>query len=230
MKKLKRIILSLSLPLLMLSGCEYIMVDVMPLNQSVGVDLDSQKPDLTELDNHEILAEKVAVFPVYNSTGVPEPVMEALNQKYQKGIEASGLIQSPVFLDRKESRFQENGNIRQKKEIYLDTLYSVSVSDKELSGKIGQFLDVEQFLVMQVSFWPCGDCLTKDIMRMKSRLIDAKSGEILWTGIHEEFGLVADAEENREIGMEMANKLTTAFVNRFKEKWHKKRFKHLAQL
>jgi len=95
---------------------------------------------------------------------------------------------------------------------------------------MGKFLKVDQFFLLQLDQWPCPDCEVQWGLRLKGRLVDASSGDILWTGIIERVMYEEEAERAEELALEMAQELTQSFFFRFRPKWHYERYQGLKRL
>lgn len=126
-----------------------------------------------------------------------------------------------------ENRLNKNRALKQAKDIYLDSLVNVAVSDKDLSSKIGQFLNADNFLIYQVDLWPCDSCISKDIMSVKLRLVESANGAIIWTGISQKNEVLQEKEEMELTLHDLTDEVLDLFYNRFKTKWHVKRFESL---
>lgn len=149
------------------------------------------------------LGKRIAVFPahgelIYGDISLPEGLKENLEKKVIGGLLASGKFEEVLHGEELEAHFQNDGELFQKKEIYLDTLYSTALSDSDLSPQIGQSLGVDSLVVLQVSYWGIKECeevlCSKNLeegydqkitLRIKLRALDQMTGKASWIGIHE---------------------------------------------
>ncbi|MGK0288858.1 MAG: hypothetical protein ACI86H_000279 [bacterium] len=224
-KKLSSIFPILFLVLL-LSSCEPIVVDV--VSQPPSYLLDKPK-DAKNQDLESRKGKSIAIFPILSLVKTPKPVLTKLNQFIINEIKTTRLFERILSGSKLNVIIDQDGTLSQKKDIYLDTFSVVSVSDMDLSAPIGKELGVDSFLIFQVNSWPCEKCIPKDLLRMKLRLVQASTGNVVWTGIHEEYGVSLNSNlEN--IAKKVAAKLTYVFYHRFKTKWHKQRYQNLTLL
>lgn len=192
-----------------------------------------QRKDIQESESETIhlLGNSLVVFSIFASKKVPKNISQQLQADFAHNIINLQLFQKVLAGKKLEEFFKQNRAFNQSKAIYLDSLVTVSVSDKDISNPLGKFLDSENILVFQVDRWPCQDCMLEKEMRMKLRIVDAESGYIVWTGINEKTKLSEDDMGNLDvIAQELSDELLNSFYHRFKRKWHRKRFSNLALL
>ena len=178
----------------------------------------------------DLLGNSAAVFSYFGTKSIPLQSAEKLHLTVINKIQGLPFYKSILSDGNLNSMLENNPKMAQAKEIYLDSLTVVSVSDKDLSNPLGNYLKVDNFLVFQLDRWPCLTCKQDNGMRMKLRLVDAKSSHIIWTGIAEKRNLDEEEAANLEaLALNLANQLADNFNNRFKKKWHRKRFENLAK-
>lgn len=181
-------------------------------------------------NHHEKLGKKIAIFPVYASSTVPETIQKRIEAQVMTAIKSTGffdeILDAKTILTYKNS----NGELSEKMDIYFDTVLSVSVSDWDLANFIGKMINANTFFIVQISLWPCEKCLVKDRLRMKYRIIDSSTNEVIWTALEEEVDLDSNATNLPEVALTIAERIDETFYHRFKEKWHKKRFRRMALL
>jgi len=238
-KAIKKLnLLNLCLPILLLlsvASCQYssTFTSAQLTDQAVEYLMENKNPGSSDFNfqSADLLSDSVALFIVINTPNIPSQEADLLQNHYQDQIKESALFEA--FLDRNqlESRFKSNRQLDQSKEIYLDSLTTVAVSDKDISNPLGKYLQAGNFLILQVDKWPCTDCLEKKEMRLKLRLVDSLSGYIVWTGIAEKNSLTEEETGNLLVTSQaICDELIDIFYHRFSEKWHRKRFKNLALL
>jgi hypothetical protein len=191
-----------------------------------------EKRNIEELKTYpesiDLLGNSAAVFSFFGTNSLPLTSAEKLHQTVINKI--LDLEFYSTILDDKDlsQLLEKNSKLAQAKEIYLDSLTVVSVSDKDISNPLGRYLSVDNFLVFQLDRWPCPTCEDDKGIRMKLRLVDAESSYIIWTGIVEKRKLDDEEAANVEaVALQMAEQLADNFNNRFKKKWHRKRFNNL---
>lgn len=178
----------------------------------------------------DLLGNSAAVFSFFGTKSIPLQSAEKLHKAVISRIEGLTFYQSILSDEQLNAMLEKNPGMAQGKEIYLDSLTVVSVSDKDLSNPLGRYLNVDNFLVFQLDRWPCLTCKDDNGIRMKLRLVDAKSSHIIWTGIAEKRKLDGEEAANVEaLALNLAEQLADNFNNRFKKKWHRKRFENLAK-
>ncbi|MCP4750090.1 MAG: hypothetical protein GY866_04310 [Proteobacteria bacterium] len=186
------------------------------------------KQDFATID---LLGDSVAVFLVFNSKDIPDRISQQLQSDIDQTISKMRFFDKLLSSDQLEDLFQGDRRVVHSKDIYLDSLLKVAVSDKDISNPLGKYLGVDDLLVFQVDRWPCRDCDTDTGMRMKLRIVDADTGYIIWTGTNEKSALLdGEFDDLDGVARKLANDLWDSFHHRFRQKWHRKRFNNLALL
>ncbi|MDO9558491.1 MAG: hypothetical protein Q7I89_02270 [Syntrophales bacterium] len=97
-------------------------------------------------------------------------------------------FQDVVAADTISRQFQVNEEMRKVVVEYVAKLKTVNYSDPELSRRIGELMQVEAFLVVNVDYWQYTmenkDKLAKVGMGLK--MIDADTGIVMWKASHHE--------------------------------------------
>jgi len=193
----------------------------------------SQKEEADSNYNYQtfdLLGKSAAVFLVNNSPKTPPEIIKDLDQIFIKKLLESNLFVSAKPTEQVNKQLIKHAQIKQLSEIYLDTLTNISISDKDISRPMAEYLNVDNFVVLQIDNWPCSECLLHDRIRLKIKVVNATSSAILWTGIDEIFTLDYRSEHFPEMANILLTDLFQNFYNRFKIKWHKKRYHQLTQL
>jgi hypothetical protein len=178
----------------------------------------------------DILGKTAGVFLINNAVKIPGEVINSFSQMSTNRLKETNLFESIVPPKRVIELLNKHGKIKQLSSIYMDTLTNISISDKDISKPMAEYLNVNSFFVLQVDNWPCSECLLQDRIRIKIKIVNAEFSEILWTGIDEIFTSDNPSEQFPEIAKILLTDLFDNFYNRFKIKWHKKRYHQLAQL
>ncbi|MCP4295116.1 MAG: hypothetical protein GY786_05880 [Proteobacteria bacterium] len=214
---------------LYLTSCETIVV-----SEAISKGyLDKQEQAIEQKGNkvfeyHDLLGKKVAFLSyVKEEKAISKDLLEEIKGKvFQRGTETE-FFNSYISEVEVRQRLKNDQIIRQASQIYLDSLVTVAVSDKDLSSIIGDYLEVDSFLVFQVDLWPCSSCVSKDIMSIKLRLVESENGSIVWTGISQK-SEVPQEEKELELTLHgLTDEVLDLFYNRFKSKWHVNRFESL---
>jgi hypothetical protein len=178
----------------------------------------------------DLLGKSVAVFSIVLTPDAPQHVVESLHQNLLEKIDDAGLYPALLSDQRLTALLSQNPKLLQAKEIYLDSLTIVSVSDKDISNPLGKTLETENFLVFQLDLWPCADCKQNNTLRMKLRLVDSETSFIIWTGIAEMQKIeLKELNDIDAIALKLAEDLLEEFNLCFSQKWHRKRFDNLAK-
>jgi hypothetical protein len=175
----------------------------------------------------DLLKESAAVFSIFIAPEIPAEAAESLHRLIGQKLESTGLYAKILPDEMLNTLLTQKNDLTQAKDIYLDTLAVVSVSDKDISNPLGDYLQVKNFLIFQVDRWPCTGCDQNNGLRMKLRVVDVASGYIVWTGIAEKKeaqGILANLEAG---AAQMVEELADSFFHRFKQKWHRQRFDNL---
>lgn len=178
----------------------------------------------------DLLGESTAVFAVYTTDSIPMRSAEVLYDKISSRVNDSRLFSSVLLPHKVHEKLQLNSELAQVKEVYIETLTTVSVSDKDISNPLGAYLNVTNFIVFMVDKWPCFDCAETGNLRMKLQLVDTQTGLIIWTAIAEQSNLKPEELEMiEEVANRLASRLTDSLYDTFKKKWHHKRYENLSR-
>jgi len=193
----------------------------------------SQKEEVDLNYNYQafdLLGKSAAIFLVNNSAKTPPVIINNLDQLFTKKLLESNLFVAVKPSEQVNKQLIKQAQIKQLSEIYLDTLTNISVSDKDISRPMAEYLNVDNLVVLQIDNWPCSECLLDDRIRIKIKIVNAHSSAILWTGIDEIYTLNYQSDHFPEMANILLTDLFQNFYNRFKIKWHKKRYHQLVQL
>lgn len=179
-----------------------------------------------DFETNNMLSLRTGVFYVFSKDEAPIDLRSIISENIYKKIEETQFFRTILDEDKANKMLQNDLDLYLSKGVYLDSLASVSVSDKDISNPLGKRLEIEQLLVFQMDLWPCSSCIASNIMRMKLRLVDLASGAVIWTGIHELSNIDA-SNDSASLAIELSTSLVDAFFHRFKKKWHKVRFSNL---
>ncbi len=190
--------------------------------------------DIYETKTHpetaDLVGASVTVFSVFLDSTIPVETATYLHQKISQNIQSKTLYAYHLSDKDLNNLLRQNGKLAQVKELYMDSLTVVSVSDKDISNPLGKYLNVDNFLVFQVDQWPCFDCKADPQIRMKLRLVDAETGFILWTAIAENKKISEKEGGNlMKLVDHLSDQMTKDFYNRFKKKWHRQRYDRLSE-
>ena len=180
-----------------------------------------------DFESKSMLANSVGVFYVFPREEVPQDSQISISNIILKHLQNTQFFEQILGEDEADKTLKKNLELYSSKNVYLDSLATVSVSDKDISNPVGRALNIDQFIVFQMDLWPCDSCIAKNIMRMKLRLVDSGTGAIIWTGIHELTIVEATLSDLNILATELSSNLVDAFYHRFKRKWHKRRFLNL---
>ncbi|MBU2511868.1 hypothetical protein KJ966_11055 [bacterium] len=178
----------------------------------------------------DLIGSSVTVFSVFIDPTIPADSATYLHQRITDNIRNTPLYSNSLTDDELNLLLKQNPQLTQAKDVYIDSLATVSVSDKDISNPLGNYLKVDNFLVFQLDQWPCFNCNQDKKIRMKLKLVDAKTGYVVWTGIAEN-RKISKKESEDIMGLvdELSDQLTEDFFNRFKKKWHRKRYDRLSK-
>lgn len=198
--------------LILLYGCDPLTVNVRHENQKPRYQISSD--DEVEFS---LAGKTVALFPIYTIEEVSVQYIEMINKILLEKTTNSSLFQKVILPQEIENKLKQNTVIQQKKIIYFDTFYKVSVSDKELSNQIASYIKAEVFLIFQISFWPCKACIPDNLLRLKYQMVDGISGKIVWTGVHEKYDLQDTESSFKQTLLKMTYEMIHALEEEFKD-------------
>ena len=201
------------------------------VNRSVKILREKASPAKNIHRNESIilLGTSAAAFFVNLTEAIPDQLTLDLSAVLNQRLEQMTLFQSVQNTDDLNNYFKQNRSLNQLKTIYLDSLTRVSVSNKDISNRMGKHLKVANLVVLQIDRWPCEECKAPFQTRLKLRVVDAPSGMIIWTGISEiKSDELTDITPEKVIAL--SEEILDAFEFRFKRKWHRIRFQNLSLL
>ncbi len=176
-----------------------------------------------------LLGNSAAAFFVNLAEDTPDQLSVDLSAVLNQRLEQMTFYQSLQNTDDLNTFFRQNRALNQLKDIYLDSLARVSVSNKDISNRMGKHLKVANLVVLQIDRWPCQGCKAPFQTRIKLRVIDAPSGMIIWTGFNE-----ISSDDSTDITPEkviaLSEEILDTFKLRFKRKWHRIRHQNLSML
>jgi len=181
----------------------------------------------THIQNRYLLNPAVTVFFLGTAKGVPNESASKITSRFEKGLGELGLFETLTGPQYSSVKLIDNRALKIRSEIYFDSLGAVAVSDRDIANPLGRFLGVGNFLVGQVSLWPCAGCDNQSFIRVKLRLVDVESGDILWTASAERELFGFELAEVEPIALELADNLVEIFHDRFRTKWHRARYENL---
>ncbi|MBU2647251.1 hypothetical protein KKI24_21250 [bacterium] len=176
-----------------------------------------------------LLGSTAGVFFLNLAEGVPEQVARDLSDLLNQRLGQMVFFKSVQKSDDIDQFFKKNRSLNQLKSIYLESLTRVSVSNKDISNRMGKHLKMDNLVVFQIDRWPCLECKDPVRLRVKMRVVDASSGLIVWTGINE-FKTDKAADMPPQQVFKLSEELLDRFQYRFQRKWHRLRFQNLALL
>lgn len=180
-------------------------------------------------ENIVLLGKSAAVYRIVLAEGIPKSAVEDLSEHLNNRLTQMpfySLVRTTSDLD---VFFAGNKSLNQMRRIYIDSLARVSVSNKDISNRLGKALDVDNLIFFQVDRWPCPDCKPPLRIRLKLRVIDLASGMIIWNGINE-LRFETSEEASYDQLIILAEELLSQMEGRFERKWHRKRFRNLTLL
>ena len=178
----------------------------------------------------DLLGSSAAMFVLRSTRGVPSSAMEKIESSVTSDLNRARLFHTIKTPPETRNLLSQNKLLNRKKALYLDSLTAVAISDKDIANPMGRYLGVDSFIVFQIDGWPCSECILKDTIRMKIRVVHASSGDIIWTGIGQ-LHIVTEGSEAIDVSaLHLAEGLMEKFRVRFRKKWHKLRDIRLAAL
>ncbi len=180
-------------------------------------------------ENIILLGDSAAVFFLNIAEDIQEKILVDISGYLNEKVTQIAFYDPVQQSSELNSYFKKNSSLNQLKDIYLESLARVSVSNKDISNRIGKELKVDNLVVYQIDRWPCDGCSAPLRIRIKMRVIDASSGLIIWTGINE---IVVDQPDDATYDqlLALSVELLDQFKKRFQRKWHRKRFQNLSLL
>ncbi len=178
-------------------------------------------------ENYMLLQKRLGVFILIKPSHAPSSLTAPLAQAISTRLAQHHLFPSVMDDSNFKARLAQNPKLKQKAEIYFDTLSFVAVSDRDLSNAIGKALKLDQFFLIQLDQWPAQNTSKNQPIRFKARLVDAYRGDILWTGIAEEPLDPEEFQQAKEHALKLVERLTEKLQLRFRRKWHRLRYNGL---
>ena len=220
--------------LLISSACQSVRLEysgtiVGKMQNKIKENIYKQNPN-HDWQTFDLLGQSLAIFLLINADGVPNKIMPHIESAVIKSLNDGNLFQPIVSPSETLTRLKTDAVLNQRRSVYLDSLSAIAISDKDIAIPMGQYLGVENFFIFQIDNWPCEQCILKDRIRLKARLINAITSDIVWTGIYELSVIREKPEDFKDLAVFLTKELMSKFHIQFKKKWHKKRFHQLAAL
>ncbi|MBL0691020.1 MAG: hypothetical protein JJV97_01640 [SAR324 cluster bacterium] len=150
-------------------------------NQSLA----AAKQEIFSLENKNLL-----LLPFYSPLNsfknVDNHLLNKLFTNTKKMLSTTDLKTSHYIYNNYQSYLPKSSEVT-RLDKFQKLLYEISISEKSLSRDIGSFHKADLILTNQIDFWPDfenNSHINKQKMQIQTRLIDVKSGLILWTGIN----------------------------------------------
>ena len=233
--KFRQILTPFAVSLILFSGCtNYITYESEIVSSRVQMEteerLERENPDI-EHQNINLLGKSAAFFfVVRGDKKISDSTHDELETRVYNNIEKTDFY--PDLKNGKQiaSILKQHLTLNQLKNIYLDSISTVAVSDKDISNPLGKVLKVDNLVIFQIDNWPKKDQTESDTLKMKMRIVNAESGKILWTALHVMEQVSTQPGTLQDKVDYVTNTLTESFYNRFEPKWHKQRFLNLAKI
>lgn len=233
--KFRQILVPITASLILFSGCtNYTTYESEIVSNRVQTEieekLEKENPNI-EHQNINLLGKSAAFFFVPKGEDkIPSSIRNALKNKVYREIAKTGFYSDLKNGEQITAILKDHLTLNQLKTIYLDSISTVAVSDKDISNPLGKVLGVENLLIFQIDAWPKEGSTKSNTLKMKMRVVNADSGKILWTALHIMEGVSTQPGSFQEKVDYVTHTLTKNFYNRFKPKWHKQRFLNLAKI
>ncbi len=177
---------------------------------------------------------RVVFFVAKSIEFFPPGVTRSVAAETERRLAPENFSSFAFFLNRQasDSQFQESLLLKRQRDTYVGTFVLTGVSDKDLSSRIGKAMEVDQFFILHLDQFPCTECSGGKVLWVKYDLVDAKSGERLWSG---RLNIELDDDEIEpevfaELTQENAEAVLDAFTSQFVVPWHRLRYQNLQKL
>lgn len=185
--------------------------------------------NISRTENIVLLGRSAALFYLDLAEGFPKEASEDLAAFLNRRVAELPFYQPVRKIGDFDTFFKNNRYLNELKDTYLESLARVSVSNKDISNRIGRELKVDNLIAFHIDRWPCAECSTPLRIRLKLRVIDLASGMIIWTGINE-LQVNQPTDGTYDQLQKLSQELLDQLQKRFERKWHRKRFQNLALL
>lgn len=157
----------------------YLILLVLVLSGCAGLRYSQVAPEAKDFHPR-----RIGVLPV--DVGTYEEARGIIDQVIADVLVGKKWFANVVTADTINNQLQSNEELRKPVIDYLAKLKTVNFSDPELSKKIGELLQIDAFLVVNVDYWNYTVEKEKKLAKVGAgiKMVEARTGKILWKAGH----------------------------------------------
>ena len=176
------------------------------------------------------LEKSVAIFHAFPIEPLPPKILQPMILRQEQQIAQMSIFKTVLSNQEGLKKITSDPALRRELEMYLETFTLTNISNMDISRRVAQMLDVEQFLIIHYELFPCTECDSKSAIWIRFQLIDAYDSTIIWSGA---WGEQLEAEELENLAQtadKMSAEVLDTLPRPLKQSWHRKRYIHLSRL
>ena len=176
------------------------------------------------------LQKSVAIFHAFPIEPLPSQVIQPILQRQEQQIEQMSIFKNVVSNHESKQQIASDPKLRRELEMYLETFTLTNISNMDISRRVAQRLNVDQFLIIHYELFPCTACDSQNSIWIRFQLVDAYDAKMIWSGA---WGQQLEPEEFENLDQttkEMAAEILNALPQQLKQPWHRKRYIQLSRL
>lgn len=184
-------------------------------------------PEQDIQDLQAVSGKKMLVFPVHANAELnlqPE-LLGQLSAGFEQGLKAY----STFNIQDKKSLASLSELLQLDQAIFLDTFYTTSIADKNISIRLKQTLKVGLFLLPQILTAPCPTCRFKsEGIQLKVALVDVQTGLTIWNSYNNQ--ATVQPSEITAVTEALLKSSALLMYNRYRQHWFEQRNANLVRL
>lgn len=183
-------------------------------------------------DNTPYLEKAVAFAVAHSSTSLERSLLDAAQRRVEQRLETFSEFAQFLSIEETNQRYGDNAQLKYQSVQYTLTVALTGISDKNISSKMGEALQVEQLFLLQAERIACVECGAGEKLVVRFYLIEAQTSELLWRGRFDQ-SLDEDEVEPEALAdllLETVDLLLDELTLTFKKRWHRQRYENLKKL
>lgn len=181
----------------------------------------------------EFTGKSVAVFDVRPRKFPRDSFNQITVLRYETELDGFASIERLLKNEQVKSKLINQPQLNQEFYLYVDTFGVTAISDKDIAFRLAKYLDVEQFLFIQLDQYACIEkCDSGKQMTLWVTLLDVPTYQVVWRGRVNEHVKQDETEEEQvvETAKQWSDSMLEEFMADFIVPWHLKRFRNLEAL
>lgn len=182
-------------------------------------------PNIKFRDLQTVKGKKILLFPIFAEAELklkPE-LLTQLSQSFEKQLKAYSIFNVQGQKDFKPLQDQPQ------QAIFLDSYYTASTADKNISTQFKKELGIDLLLFPQIFTVPCSTCpFISQGVQIKVALVDTQTGFMVWSSYNSQ----KEVSQNQlsAVLRQLLKESALLMYNRYREHWFEQRARSLQKL